>query len=215
MRDHVSYLPNLPLWAADRVVSTMSLFEVKGWDVAPQAGMVGSTSQPSKKRKRLANDLDKVQLAQVNVEKLMRKVEKGDIWSRNEQKKERRNGQRAKGIDSIRTSDDHGTKLPGKEARVKARTKKSRKGEMRSMDKNSSNTINPPPSKRAKKKGSGISSPSRLQHATNDAPSPEHKRKRVQSTEPSIGLTSLQASMKGSLDGARFRCSQSPGSFAF
>lgn len=187
----------------------MSLFEVKGWDAPTQAGIVGSAAR-SKKRKRSASDAGRVQSAQVNVEKLMRKVEKGVIRSRNEQKKGQRNQRRAEVTHSMETSGDYQTKSPGEEARVKVQTqkKKNRKGETTSKVMNSSNTIKTSPSKRARKSSSGISLSSHLKHDMDDAPSPD-QRKAGRSTEPPSGLTSLQASMKGSLDGARFRCSSS------
>ena len=194
----------------------MSLFDVKGWDVPSQTGIVGSASQSSKKRKRPANDASKVQSAQVNVEKLMRKVEKGVTGPRNDKRKKQRNGQRAEATRSTGTSDNDKKKSLGKETQVKAwAQKKNLNGEMKSTDKESSNTMNPSPSKRVKNNGSRIQSPSRLQHASDNTPSSDFKKQLYKSTQPSSGLTSLQASMKGSLDGARFRCSQSSRPFVF
>jgi ribosomal RNA-processing protein 8 len=188
----------------------MSLFEVKGWEVPHRTGIAGSPSQPSKKRKRPGNDAGKVQSAQVNVEKLMRKVEKGAFGSRNEQKKKRRNGQRTEDLQvrSIGSSDDHRTISRETKSRVKARAQ-SKKGEgmVESVVEEPSNTANPPP-KRVKKKGSGMPTASRLPHAIDDGSSPSHKKKLARLRQPSGGLTSLQVSMKDTLDGARFRCRQ-------
>lgn len=178
----------------------MSLFEVKDWDVPSPAGMASSVPKSSKKRKRPANDAGKIHSAQVNVEKLMRKVETGGFRSRNEQKKGRRKG-RTEDTYMLNTASNPGAKL-----QTRGQTK----------DKNSetevklaSNNANPPHPKRAKKKSSRTQSP------IDDALSLRQKKNLNRATEPSTGLTSLQASMKDNLEGARFRCSQILLSFAF
>lgn len=187
------------------------LFDVKDWDVPPPEGMAESSSKTSKKRKRSANDSGKVQSAQVNIEKLMRTVERGAFRSRHEQKKSRRNQPQSDAINPTRTSDHNGAKSWNKKLHAKVQ----RQGNDVDGEIKASLDVGKPSSlKRADEKSSRTRSTDRVKTATDNALPLSHEKALNKPMDPSVCLTTLQSSMKDTLDGARFRWRLSPRSFA-
>ncbi|KAF8591469.1 hypothetical protein K439DRAFT_1626864 [Ramaria rubella] len=177
----------------------MSLFEVKGWEVPSQTTL--SRPYPPKKRKRPAIDGERVQSAQLNVEKLIQKVDKGSRFELRNRLKMRR-------------KDKHRSQFsPGRETFDRTESEDNPCLKPQSHDEilhednpESGSTSKEPkfrPSKRTKGIESAVLSPPLTQQPASDhAPFPKKAKTNM---EPFKGLTSLQASMKGSLDGARFR----------
>lgn len=181
----------------------MALFEVPGWDTPKD----GPSSSPSKKRKRppSGNVDSKLQSAEINLEKLMKKLDgkpgheqtqksklrKSDAgWgnSTDEQRKVKKS--KVKVLDDRRpssTSSRASTK-PGHE---RTSTKVNTTSTVPSMNKDKNR-------KRKAKHSSSDQSSKQVQ-----AP-PKHAES-SQADASTAQLTSLQENMKKSLDGARFR----------
>jgi ribosomal RNA-processing protein 8 len=185
----------------------MSLFEVKDWEVPSQTTATASLSQSSRKRKRPANDADRVQSAQVNVEKLMRKVVKEGLEPGKETKRKRKNKpQKGKGHPPGGTPHEEGTKLKPRDKKGKGKISREGGGESTAEESRNNGDTSSHPSKRARKKGPSDLFSAPPKPNTEHAPSGlMHKKKVPGKARPSVGLTSMQSSMKDSLDGARFR----------
>lgn len=165
----------------------MALFDVPGWSVPST-----SPSKSSQKRKRPINDGDKIQTAEVNMEKLMHKL-RGDKGG-------------ADG-NSPRPSKRH-KRLGNDDADKKQCSSHSRKDggttERREEKRSSTSMISRPKKMKAKKDNA--------KSVGQTAPSPSLIRTKGPASftfqvtsSASAGLTSLQKNMKHSLDGARFR----------
>lgn len=183
----------------------MSLFEVPGWSV-PAAPVQASSS---KKRKRPEPDAGaKVQSAAVNVEKLMAKLEAGDG------EHARKKAKKAKGKAVERDAPQKGAPQPKKDGGKgpkqgkPAQKKHVKDGEGDEEGKEGrvqAASPNDAPKKKNKNKGKGKGAEKAQQQepeAMSPAPKPAPGKKNA---SPEKGLTKLQAGMKHSLDGARFR----------
>ncbi|KAG1753879.1 methyltransferase-domain-containing protein [Suillus paluster] len=163
----------------------MALFEVPGWSVptAPVSILAQSTS---KKRKRpAAQDADKMQSAEVNLDKLMQKL--GSVGNREDKqgpKKKKKKQER-----TTRAPDTKGAHATSNKATEKVSSPHG--GSIEQPVKGVSGLR-----KKVKQKKS-------LKH---DAGKPEQRPRNVSPAVDEVpGLTSLQKGMKESLDGARFR----------
>ncbi|KAG0705508.1 methyltransferase-domain-containing protein [Suillus ampliporus] len=167
----------------------MALFEVPGWSVptVPVSNLAQSTS---KKRKRpAAQDADKMQSAEVNLDRLMQKL--GSVRNQEDKqgptKKKKKQGRSTR---ALGTDDQHATSN-------KAREKVS------SPHGGSIGSAVEQPAKG----GSGLRK--KIKQKKNlkpDAGKPEQRPRNVSPVVDEVsGLTSLQKGMKESLDGARFR----------
>lgn len=168
----------------------MPLFDVPGWSVPSTA-----PSQSSQKRKRPSSDVDKVQAAEMNLDKLMNKLrgDKGDDNSPRASKKRKRStsdageegSQRRKGISDWglrRKEKPPMTSMISRPKKMKGKrdiTKPADKSSMPSLTRTKSPVIS-------------LGNSSMTSKAT-------------MSPSAKSGLTPLQKSMKQSLDGARFR----------
>ncbi|KAJ3551357.1 hypothetical protein NM688_g4751 [Phlebia brevispora] len=211
--------------------STMALFEVPGWTMptAPVAGP--STSSNSRKRKRHDSEQDdaKLQSAAVNMEKLMEKLahaEEGGEDSRQSRKNKKakaRVNAKSKGKDSGKTEAVGSTRGRNEQSKViknkeggKQEQKQREKARRETEDLKQQKSIAPPagsssgnperPRKQQKKIGQAVDTKA---HQEADAdihvPEPAHKKKNGEHPAAEEGLTAMQARMKQSLDGARFR----------
>lgn len=169
---------------------TMALFQVPGWSM-PTAPVSTLPQSISKKRKRpAAQDVDKVQFAEVNLDKLMQKL--GGIRDHDSEdkqgpnKRKRKHGKTSQGLD---TKDGHAMSSKGK---VKITSSLGGSSGVEHSVKESSK-----PPKKMKQKKSKLDA---------GKPSSSEQQPRVSPAVDGVsGLTSLQKGMKNSLDGARFR----------
>lgn len=155
---------------------------------APVSTLPQSTS---KKRKRpAARDVaDKVQSAEVNLDKLMQKLEGvRDHGDKQPKKKKQKHGKTPQGPDTKTYEDATPSKKKGKKSSSPGRSN----GDIHSVKESS----RPPPKKRQQKKPD-VKKPSL---------SDQQPRNLSPAADGVSGLTSLQKGMKESLDGARFRC---------
>lgn len=173
-------------------VHTMPLFDVPGWNVS---GAPVTESQPSKKRKR-GRDEDKVQSAEINFEKLMEKLDAQASGADHPSKKKKKpKPQRSAAGSNVHNKMAH-TRQDGAEPKQKRIERKQKATTPRGASAVQSE------SGLSEKKGKK----SKVEHAkladSQHVPNPNvHGRDH----EPKDGLTVLQAGMKNSLDGARFR----------
>lgn len=162
----------------------MSFFEVPGWSVPTKPALDSN----SRKRKRpQPDDADKLQGAEVNFEKLMKKLHTDDSKTSDAPRtKSNKKNKRARGGDKA----DHGKPV------AKQQTGHQEKG---SHERPHTAAVSPPPQKnKSSKKGKApASSP------TSTPPTPSKKKNTPQKSNG--GLTALQSNMKSGLDGARFR----------
>ncbi|KAI0952582.1 hypothetical protein AcW1_004621 [Taiwanofungus camphoratus] len=170
----------------------MPLFDVPGWNVS---GAPVTESQPSKKRKR-GRDEDKVQSAEINFEKLMEKLDAQASGADHPSKKKKKpKPQRSAAGSNVHNKMAH-TRQDGAEPKQKRIERKQKATTPRGASAVQSE------SGLSEKKGKK----SKVEHAkladSQHVPNPNvHGRDH----EPKDGLTVLQAGMKNSLDGARFR----------
>jgi len=183
----------------------MSLFDVPGWSIPTPAPVREDSHSISKKRKRPANNSDKIKAVEVSLEKIMATLNDTLPDSR-----------RMDGTGSTST----GSKHPQGQLKSKKRKQKHDAAPIEAEE----HGKHVPPVKKAKlEPKSAIPSNKSKQHAPNDAPAGKTKKKTKTSNsvdapvakvkisasnaKPSTGasLTSLQQSMKEKLDGARFR----------
>lgn len=164
----------------------MPLFDIPGWSVTA-APIPESTMQVSKKRKRPVSNTDKVQSAEVNLEKLLKRLK----------------GKSGAGDDGVSKGDG---KKEGQAGKKKNREKQPGAADQRrksislpkhpqAVDKDTISSPRAP--KRSKTKHEGTES----KPGPSSAPLVKRKSREVSGT----GLTALQQGMKQSLDGARFR----------
>ncbi|KIJ56747.1 hypothetical protein M422DRAFT_22901 [Sphaerobolus stellatus SS14] len=160
----------------------MSLFEVKGWDVP--SGPVASGPRTSKKRKRPQADNKDLTAAETNINTLMAIVEKGTHES-NPKSKKPKNDSNAKNSSNVSKKDQNKDKVITKQV---------------------ADSSSPSKSKRSKKEKKKEKPAGTAQNEKGNVNKQDKKEKPKNTTEKADKqLTSLQASMKGSLDGARFR----------
>ncbi|KAA1466263.1 hypothetical protein DENSPDRAFT_831052 [Dentipellis sp. KUC8613] len=173
----------------------MALFEVPGWSV-PSAP-ISSSAQHSRKRKR--PNTDQVRAAEVNVEKLVKKLGAGNGKDKATQRaKKPRHEDKARAHPTEKEKQKGGPRHDGKKMdgtvkgnkspRPSGDTARSDSGKASTTGEHRSPSVSKPGKKSGKKDTASVDSQSR--------PSPQ------QSTS---NLTSLQSGMKHSLDGARFR----------
>jgi ribosomal RNA-processing protein 8 len=171
----------------------MALFQVPGWSM-PTAPVSTLPQSASKKRKRpAARDVDKVQSAEVNLDKLMQKLE--GVRDRDDKqgpkKKKQKHGKTPQGPDSKAYEDATPSKGKGK----KSSSLGGSNGHIHSAKESS----RPPPQKKQKQK---LKKPDVKKPSLSD----QQPRNLSPAADGVSGLTSLQKGMKESLDGARFRC---------
>jgi ribosomal RNA-processing protein 8 len=173
----------------------MALFSVPGWSVPSTA-----PAQSSKKRKRPSHDADKVQSAEINLEKLMNKLKDKDegVDSPRAPKKRRRSGSEAeeKGEGSSQGGKGKGIAEWGLRRKDKRPSTSMISGPKKLRGKKDSakpvdHAASMPSLSRAKSPASPISRTS-FALGSKSPPAPSN-------------LTPLQKDMKHSLDGARFR----------
>ncbi|OCH90736.1 hypothetical protein OBBRIDRAFT_584527 [Obba rivulosa] len=181
----------------------MALFDVPGWSVPSEP--VAQASSRNKKRKRpgaapAEDDANKMRAAQVNVEKLMEKLDDAgaqgaaEPQTRKKRKRNLKSGEGKKGELGQGGSDEAASSTqPGKQAQKKAAPQP-----QQSVPAGTKNEDGPSQEKkkkrgRQKEKGKAVDAPAP------SVPAPKSK------PQPAQGLTALQANMKNSLDGARFR----------
>lgn len=161
----------------------MSFFEVPGWSVPTKPALDSN----SRKRKRpQPDDADKLQGAEVNFEKLMKKLHTDDSkTSDSPRTKSNKKNKRARGGDKA----DHGKSVAKQQTGHQEKESQERPHA----------AVSPPPQKnKSSKKGKApASSP------TSTPPTPSKKKNAPQKSNG--GLTALQSNMKSGLDGARFR----------
>jgi len=156
----------------------MTLFEVPGWSVTGEP--VPDSPSRSKKRKRSSNDSsDKGHLPDLNIDKLVKRL---------------------KGHKS-----DHGASSPGNVKKDKKEKKSEQLKEQEREEKKKSISL-PKPLKSATQEQSKSSTVAHLQKKhRNTRSSVESAPAAVQSPAGGEALTTMQKSMKQSLDGAKFR----------
>ncbi|KAI0053072.1 hypothetical protein FA95DRAFT_1552962 [Auriscalpium vulgare] len=172
-------------------ITSMALFQVPGWSV-PAAPVT-----ESKKRKRPAHDTatpEKITTAQVNVEKLMKRLSGGGERAQKNTKRTERPPRDKKSNLAVRTGE--GTEVKESGRQKERRTKRSAVGNHPAADATTRPPINPP-SKKKPKKSRDKDGP---RHAAAQSPNYEQAE-----TTPAAKLTTLQSGMKQNLEGARFR----------
>lgn len=170
----------------------MSLFEVPGWSV-PSAPV-----QESKKRKRpsrAADGEDKVRGVEVNLDRLVAKMDaiSGEAGGR-KKKKAKREGREGEGAAAAR---------PNGAGEGKKGRKDNGKGKGEERKPHSTTSAATPSSKKSKKavQATAKTDPSPTLAESNRSAKPKAKHGGA-----SKDLTALQSGMKNSLEGARFRC---------
>jgi ribosomal RNA-processing protein 8 len=169
----------------------MTLFDVPGWSVPSIA-----PSQSSQKRKRPTYDVDKVQSAEMNLDKLMNKLKGADGDNPRGPKKRKRSGSDAgeKGEESSRSRKGKGIAEWGLGRKEKRPSTSMISGPKKLKGKNNC----------AKPVEHAASMPTLTRTKSPALPMTSFTFK-AKSPPISAGLTSLQKDMKHSLDGARFR----------
>jgi ribosomal RNA-processing protein 8 len=162
----------------------MSLFAVSGWNAPSKVAASDVVNSRKRKRAAVAEEDAKVVTATINIEKLMRKLDTGGARP---QRKEKKKGQVHETSDEV--SNGGGVSTPSKKnpAPRKKPTKAS-------------------PEKEGKEKKRKRSSEDAKRIAGKTDTSKTHGEVPVTKHETAKGLTALQATMKSSLEGARFRC---------
>jgi len=157
------------------------LFEVPGWSVSTEP-LSPSPSKKSKKRKRPHDNdgsSEKLESAQVNLDKLMKTLERADSVTRPQKKKHK--GKKSTGPPGGVADNKSAAATP-----PKASPEKARPNDVKDVKKLSKK----PKGKHVTPKEKGVSKP-------------DHPPKATDSGDPN--LTTLQNRMKRKLDGARFR----------
>ncbi|CCM04867.1 uncharacterized protein FIBRA_07060 [Fibroporia radiculosa] len=168
----------------------MALFDVPGWTV-PTAPVAGDTSR---KRKRKAEPQDeKVQSATINFETLMEKLEAsqtdGQGSLRKKQKKQDKKGTTPQGSKGAAAPDRAERPREGGKRREKRRNAPQAPGATESLA---------TPARKGKKG-------EKEKHSSEPPQAAVPARQADKVSQKPEGLTALQAGMKSSLDGARFR----------
>ncbi|KAI0770743.1 methyltransferase-domain-containing protein [Irpex lacteus] len=188
----------------------MALFEVPGWSI-PDAP-VSLSSSTSRKRKRpadaeaeLPTSSTKLHSAVKNMEKLMASLEEDDAATSKAQKKrkQRKGGDREGSEQNRRESvSEARPKQKGQQKQEGNRTGKKR-ADMDTPESSTKKTSATPTKKPKKDKGKNDKSqpPADSQPTTSSA----NGSSKAKGKKKAEGLTSLQADMKNSLDGAKFR----------
>jgi hypothetical protein len=169
-------------------VHKMALFDIPGWSVSAPP-VAESSSHVSKKRKRPASEFNNLQSAEVNLEKLVKRLKgKGDAEVR----------------------DSKGKSKAGEKAELKReRERKSKTQTLHVEDKKK--TISRPMPLKAVGRTSIVSERPTKRQKTKPVVSEASSTPSVSPAKKvddasTAGLTVLQKGMKHSLDGARFRC---------
>ncbi len=178
----------------------MALFEVPGWTV-PSALVAESSN--SRKRKRPDTNgapANKIQSAAINVEKLMKKLSAAEKEGEEYPKKKGKKGN-AGGKPSAQRSEGERKKGQGKGAQPTKREREEKRKDV-SVARVDVKGADEHLGKKNKKNQAAEEKSYSADNATKEHPalSPSHKNK-----GPAEGLTTMQANMKQSLDGARFR----------
>jgi ribosomal RNA-processing protein 8 len=165
----------------------MSLFAVSGWNAPSKVAASDVVNSRKRKRAAVAEEDAKVVTATINIEKLMRKLDTGDTRP---QRKEKKKGQVHETSNEV--SNGGGVSKPSRKdlAQRKKPTKVSpeKEGKEKKRKKSSKDTKHI-----VEKRETADTSKTH-----GGAPATRH--------ETVKGLTALQATMKSSLEGARFRC---------
>lgn len=186
-------LPHLIRHTYPRRLCLMALFDVPGWGVP---GAPVAEAQNSRKRKRpSAPNGDKVATATVNLEKLMRKLDPVGDTSRPVSTKNQRS-KKAKG-----TAGQDKKTAPRRTSPERPRKKEP--PQKRTREETSSSPHDPPSRKKTKKNANAKG------ESQGPAASMSAKPSKGAPPKSKEGLTVLQAGMKNSLEGARFRQVQS------
>lgn len=167
----------------------MALFDIPGWSVSAPP-VAESSQQVSKKRKRPASDSDKLQSAEVNLEKLVKRL-------------------KGKGTDTKSVGKGKGKEKADKKKEVKqAKKSKAQRAADAESEAKKKTISRPMPLKAIDKDSITSERPAKRQRtklAVAEASSTPSPVKKVDGGSTD-GLTALQKGMKQSLDGARFRC---------
>ena len=184
----------------------MSLFEVPGWTV-PNAPVASSSNTRKRKRPGDPEAEAKIQSAAVNVDKLMKKL------GREEAKDGQEHGKKGKGRNERRDPRGKDVKGKGREKEVAGegeRGKRAVKADVPAAKKKvrveaevSSPAAPAKKSKKQNKKGVQEAEDRVADPPSTSASKPPAKAEKK--TSSAKGLTAMQANMKQSLDGARFR----------
>ncbi|KAF8076251.1 ribosomal RNA-processing protein 8 [Lyophyllum atratum] len=163
----------------------MPLFDIPGWSVTSPP--ITESSSQSKKRKRPASDTHKLQSAEVNLEKLVKKLKGGSSVDDQGKHGEKKRGQM--GLLGGKQKAEK-QKAKSKADAVKGQKKISRPRPLKATETDSALPLRP--AKRGK-----------TEHTVESSSAVASTRKSLDSS--TSGLTALQQGMKQSLDGARFR----------
>ncbi|KIP09213.1 hypothetical protein PHLGIDRAFT_68064 [Phlebiopsis gigantea 11061_1 CR5-6] len=164
----------------------MALFQVPGWSV-PRAPVASSSSHSRKRKRRDSESESKVQSAAVNVEKLFAKLGQGNA----EQPKKKNSKGKGKAVERVASEQ---TGRAGKARRVQP---------ARDSEDAARSTAAARNSKQEKNKKQKGGKPDKSQER--EPVAAQSTQQGTKSASPAKGLTALQANMKHSLDGARFR----------
>jgi len=165
----------------------MSLFAVSGWNAPSKVAASEVVNSRKRKRAAVAEEDAKVVTATINIEKLMRKLDTGGTRPQGKEKKKEKSHKASNevsnggGVAKTRKKDLVRQKKPIDVSPAKEGEKKKRQ----KSSKDAKRTV--------EKRGTEDTG-----KAHGDAPVTKH--------ETAKGLTALQATMKSSLEGARFRC---------
>lgn len=178
-------LPIEPLFSPSATFA-MSFFEVPGWSV-PSAPTLDTGSR--KRKRPQSEDANKLHGAEVNFEKLIKKLDTGDSKASGSPRiKSNQKSKKARDDDKA----DHGKNVG------KQRTGHQEKG----SHERPLTAVSPPPQKHKSSKKAKKSKPPTGSPVNN--PSTPSKKKDAP-PKSNGGLTALQSNMKSGLDGARFR----------
>jgi len=170
----------------------MSIFQVKDWDVP--SGPVMDGSKNLKKRKRPQHDTKDLEVAETNVNELMKIVEKGTLNAKSQKKKQRQGHEKDGEVASSLSN----------QPRAKKHDKK--KGKAAKYDKPDTPSSSPnKPIKNADSNADSSVETTTTISQVNRNKKKEGNKPKGKAAEPTERLTSLQVNMKGSLEGARFR----------
>lgn len=207
----------------------MALFEVPGWSVpsAPIAGPSADSHPRKRKRNESEKEESKLQSAAVNVEKLMATLgAMGGAGEDGSQPKRAKKGKGKRREEREETAGAGDVKEGGKATRThkteykeRKETKKGEKGVRKPRETAAETAADPPvqsqdkPGKKQKKKrrdsDANVTKSNEHESELSDKPNPPPQSRKSQSAAED-GLTTMQARMKQSLDGARFRCVHRP-----
>lgn len=184
----------------------MALFEVPGWSV-PDAPAPGNTN----KRKRNATKSDeKVSTAEINFEKLMKRLESGKDVPQPHPKKTKGKQKSKPAADSDQPNDT--TPRFKAAERGAEQTQKNKRADRRQRKKAAQSSAAPSSERERDGDGEDASSPRKRKKKggehdaeTKELPEPSSVRSTSPEEKTSAGLTAMQAGMRHSLDGARFR----------